>query len=385
MILMWLGSLALLLFGLVESQKAIAHAFSSLQKNALEENVESSNLKLFLKNAILTFFEASPSKSLYSGMAAYNLRVLSLRSGVLWMCLSTLGAWWILVMGAMFLNLNGLLFLGLGFFAYVLRGQAVRQYLRISLFIGLFLLGGELALRNSAVLLNSLGTGEFVFFMADGRLLSVLGILCLGVVLSFFISVEFWSVCFALCLLVANIISVNGALGLFAGERIGRMILFWWRTRSLNQDCRRVGWQLAMVSASAAFLGFMIAGLLRGDGGIGFSGEMDLSREKLMEFLSLSFVILIVQFVAQMIWGHFGSQMKVDEIQEARYIPKSWLDQELLSVEAVTWIRTKVQKRISEIRYHRQGLQTVKEGQIPEAIQARLKAEEEELSRFLQD
>ena len=139
MILMWLGSFVLLLFGLVESQKVIARAFTNLQKQTFEDNADSSNLKLFLKNAILVFFEASPSKSLYSGMAAYNLRVTNLRSGALWMCMSILGAWWVLVMGAMFLNLNGLLFLGLGFFAYVLRSKNVREYLRLSLFIGLFL------------------------------------------------------------------------------------------------------------------------------------------------------------------------------------------------------------------------------------------------------
>jgi hypothetical protein len=86
-----------------------------------------------------------------------------------------------------------------------------------------------------------------------------------------------------------------------------------------------------------------------------------------------------------MVWGHFGSKLKVDEIQEIRYVPKSWTEQELLSSEALIWIRAKVQKRLSEIRYHRQGLQTVKEGQIPEVLQARLKAEENQLSRFLQD
>jgi hypothetical protein len=251
--------------------------------------------------------------------------------------------------------------------------------------VGIFLLGGDLALRNSSVLLNLLGTGDLVFFLADGRFLSVLGILFIGVLLTFFVSVEFWSVCLALTLLIANVISVNGALALFAGERIGRMLLFWFRSRELNQDCRRIGWQFAVVSASGAFFGFMIAGILRGDAGIGFNGDMDLSRQKTLEFLSLAAVILVIQFLSQMVWGHFGSKLAVDEIQEGRYVPKSWTEQELISTEALDWIRAKVHKRLSEIRYHRQGLQTVKEGQIPEVLQARLKAEEDQLSRFLQD
>jgi hypothetical protein len=387
MILMWLGSFVLLLFGLNESQKVLAHIFSRGQKDLLEKNSDKSLVFLFSRYLGVVLLEGSPVKSLYSGMAAYNLRVSPLPSANLWMGLSTLGAWWPLLLGSLFLNVNGLLLLGIGALSYLglLRGRLTLNYLKLSLYVGIFLLGGDLSLRNSSVLLNLLGTGDVVFFLADGRLLSVLGIMAIGVLLSLFVSVEFWSVCLALTLLVANVISVNGALALFAGERIGRMLLFWWRSRELNQDCRRIGWQFSLVSASGVFLGFMIAGILRGDAGIGFTGDMDLFRQKILEFLSLSAVILVVQFLAQMVWGHFGSKLKVDEIQEIRYLPKSWTEQELFSSEALIWIRAKVQKRLSEIRYHRQGLQTMKEGQIPEVLQARLKAEEDQLSRFLQD
>lgn len=387
MILMWLGSFVLLLFGLSESQKVLAHIFSRSQIDLLEKNSDKSLAFLFSRYLGVVLLEGSPLKSLHSGMAAYNLRVSPLQSAILWMCLSTLGAWWALLLGSFFLNVNGLLLLGIGALSYLglLRGRLTLNYLKLSLYVGIFLLGGDLSLRNASVLLNLLGTGDVVFFLADGRFLSVLGIMLIGVLLTVFVSIEFWSVCLALTLLVANVISVNGALALFAGERIGRMLLFWWRTRELNQDCRRIGWQFSLVSASGAFFGFMIAGILRGDGAIGFSGDMDLFRQKTLEFLSLSAVILIVQFLSQMVWGHFGSKLKVDEIQEGRYVPKSWTEQELISIEALTWIRAKVQKRLSEIRYHRQGLQTVKEGQIPEVLQARLKAEEDQLSRFLQD
>jgi hypothetical protein len=382
-----LGSFVLLLFGLNESQKVLAHIFSRGQKDLLEKNSDKSLVFLFSRYLGVVLLEGSPVKSLYSGMAAYNLRVSPLPSANLWMGLSTLGAWWPLLLGSLFLNVNGLLLLGIGALSYLglLRGRLTLNYLKLSLYVGIFLLGGDLSLRNSSVLLNLLGTGDVVFFLADGRLLSVLGIMAIGVLLSLFVSVEFWSVCLALTLLVANVISVNGALALFAGERIGRMLLFWWRSRELNQDCRRIGWQFSLVSASGVFLGFMIAGILRGDAGIGFTGDMDLFRQKILEFLSLSAVILVVQFLAQMVWGHFGSKLKVDEIQEIRYLPKSWTEQELFSSEALIWIRAKVQKRLSEIRYHRQGLQTMKEGQIPEVLQARLKAEEDQLSRFLQD
>ncbi len=387
MILMWLGSFVLMLLGLYLSQKYVAVVFSNLQKSFLEKGLETTLGKMFIRAVDVVVLEASPQKSLYSGLALLNLRVLGTRPSVLLMCLSTLGAWWVLILGLLFMSFNGNFLLGLagvGLLTVFMSAQ-VKNILGLVLGTGLFLVGGESMLRNASILMTTLGQSELAYFLADGRFPTVIALFCLAALISLIVQLEFWSLALALGLLLTNTISFNAALGLVAGERVGRMIFFWWQSRSLNQECRRVGSQFAMVSASGAFLGMMIAGEVRTFLNLGFTTGTAGAQDKTLQFVLLFALILTVQFVAQMIWGHFGGNAKVDEMQASRYFGPTWKRWELLSSTVMTWAREKVHKRHSEIRYHLQGLGSLKEGQVPEHIQARLKAEEEQLNLFLHD
>lgn len=58
------------------------------------------------------------------------------------------------------------------------------------------------------------------------------------------------------------------------------------------------------------------------------------------------------------------------------------MTEEFASRGVMAWAKAKIHKRLSEIRYHLQGLTTLKEGQVPEHIQVRLKSEEQELTKL---
>ncbi|WII70697.1 hypothetical protein QJS83_09520 [Bdellovibrio sp. 22V] len=384
MILMWLGSFVLMMFGLTESQKRAAVVFSGLQKRFLDKGFETSLGLQFIRALDLVILEASPQKSLYTGMALYNLRILNLSGSVLIMGLSTLGAWWALLLGLLFLSFNGMFLLGicsLGLVTVWLTPKT-KNILQWILATGLFLIGGELMLRQSSILQTTLGQSDLAFFLADGRFPAVLSLLVAGLLLSFVIRMEFWSMALALGLLVTNTISFNGALGLVTGERAARMILFWWHTRSLNQDCRRIGWQLSVASIIGVVVGFLIAGEARNAFYFSFSSDMSSVQDRTLQFIILFSVILIFQWIAQMVWGHFGSRVKVDELQDAKYFPPFWISTEMVSPAAMSWGKDRVHKRLNEVRYHLQGLNSLKEGQVPEHIQKRLKEEEQQLSRI---
>lgn len=380
MILMWLGSFVLVLWGMTESRKYAAMLFWDLQKKFYGAGFEGSTSTLFRRLASTVLLEVSPQRSLYTGMSLYNMRIVTQRSAVLMMCLSTLGAWWILVLGMLYLNLNGLLLLGVSSLMFVgfLQLSRLQNFLKFLAATGIFLLGGEMMLRQASMLPMMLGQGDLAFFLADGRFMTVGALLFAGILISFVIEEEFWTFPLALSLLLSNTISFNGVLGLLAGERLGRMILFWWRTRSLNQACQRLGSQFALVSSLGAIVGLLIAGEARST--LAFGGLP--AQDKIVWLVLLLGVILLFQFVAQMVWGHFGAAIKVDELQEVKYFSSSWKQRQLLSPVGLVWAKSKVHQRLSEIRYHLQGLETVKAGQIPETIQARLKTEEEQLSKL---
>lgn len=381
MILMWLGSFVLMMFGLTESQKQIGLLFKDLQKKFYENGFESGFFKTFMNVLNVVLLEGSPQRSLYSGLALYNLRILNLRSSALIMCLSSVGAWWALLLGLLFLSFNGFFLLGLCALGFVGVWVAPRAQilLRWIFATGVFLVGGESLLRNSSILQTLLGQGEWAYTLADGRFGAVFLLLLAGVIISFLVQIEFWSLLLALALLATSTISFNGALGLVAGERIGRMLLFWWRSRLLNQECRRVGWQFVVASIVGVIVGFFVAGEARNVLDFGFSSDLSSFQDKLLQFVLLYALILFCQLVGQMMWGHFGSQVKVDELQEAKYFPSSWKDYGLLSEGAATWAQGRIHKRLSEIRYHLQGLGSLQPGQVPEPVQARLREEEKQL------
>ncbi|WP_413583430.1 hypothetical protein [Bdellovibrio sp. HCB288] len=385
MILMWLGSFVLMMFGLTMSQKNAAQLFQNFQKSFLDKNLDQPKMiKMFQYCLDVVLLDVSPQKSLYAGLAMYNLRIGGLRSSALVMCLSTLGAWWVALLGMLFLNFNGSFLLGLCFLGLVsvVMTPNVRTILKWILGAGIFLIGGELMLKNSNVLIMALGQSDFAFFLADGRFPAVASIMLAAIVISLVVRVEFWSLVLALSLVFVNVISINGAIALIAGERIGRMLLFWWHSRALNQDCRRVGMQFSLASIAGVIMGLLLAGEVRVTMNMGYTAEMTAYQEKSLQLVILFLIILGVQFVAQMVWGHFGGSSKVDELQDAKYISKVWFTEEYASVGVYVWAKNKIHKRLSEVRYHLQGLGTLQEGQVPAPIQERLKEEEKQLAQL---
>ena len=376
MILIWLGSFAVMLFGMSESQKQISKFTFEWQKNILSKGLETSFSKMLLGSLALVVAEASPQKSLHSGLVLFNLRILGLRASLLQMCLSVLGAWWILLLGFLFLGVNGFFALGLGSLVFLNVGltEKWKVGLRALFSMGLFLVGGESVFRNSSVLLTTLGQSELAFFLADGRFGSMVLLGLLGIVLSFFVQVEFWSFALGLSFLISSTISINGALGLVVGERIGRMLLFWWRSRVLSLDCQRLVSQLTLSSVAGTLMGLIAVGVLR---------DLFLVQDKSLFFVAIMMIVLFCQFVGQMTWGHFANKVQSTEAVKAQYILPTWMNEEVLPAGVQAWARGKIQVRLGEIRYHLQGLGSLREDQVPGTLKARLRDEEQQLSKLV--
>lgn len=374
----------LMIFSLTESQKQMSRLFSVWQTGVYEKSLDTVFEKMLPRSLLISFFEASPKRTLQTGLALYNLRILGKRPSVLLMGLCNLSAWWILLLGFLFMNVSGLMLVGISSLSLVsfLNFPRLRASLRLLLWTGLFLVGAELMLRNSAILQSVLGESSLAFWLADGRWAAVFALFLFTAVLGLFIQAEFWSLCLALVLLLTSTVSFNGALALLAGERCARGILFWWSGRRLNKDCRQISSKIGFSLALGAAVGLVVALLVKILFNFGGSFGMESAQERLFQMMIGFVVILFMQFVVQMTIGHFVAQGEVDELQEALYFPPHWLRSDRLSKGAMRWSRSMVAKRIQEIRYHLQGLATYKQGQIPDHLQARLKNEEEELLRL---
>ena len=375
MILMWLGSFVLMLWGLNSFQQNFARAFAGIQKAILEKGFSSSMATLFLQSAGVVVTEASPLRSLYSSMAMWNLRILDVRPAVLMMCLSPLSLIPVFFLGLLYLNFSGFFILGLCVVALLRFGKPnyLDDALKVLFSIGVFLVAGESVLKNSSIIQTYLTQNDLVFFLADGRFSSVLVLVALSFVASFLVQAEFWSLALALSLLTSGMLSFNGALGIVLGERLAMAVIFWFRAKSLSSDCKKRGQQYALLAFLSSIVGFWIAGETRVFLNIGFSSELSAVQEKTFSLLVLFGVILAIQWFAGMIWGHFAGNRQNEEMQDAKYITSTWLDRGLFAEGPRAWAKDKVHKRLNEIRYHLAGMHTIKEGQFPSHIQTRNK------------
>ncbi len=382
-----IGTFYLMLLMLQFSQKEMAHFFSGWQKKILASSLDAPFKKMLPRALLLVLTEASPQRTQMTSLAFYNLRILGKRPSLLLMALSNLGAWWILILTLLFMNVNAVMLVGV----FVLPALLMRKIkwvgplFAVLFSTALFFVLSESLVRQLASLPAMMGESEIVFWLADGRFSAVLGLAFVAILLTFLIQVEFWSVCLALALLFSSIISFNGALALFAGERIARGILFAWSGRILNQDCRLISREEGIAASVGAGLGLWVTLYLREVTDLGRSFGISEAQGRLFDFALGLVLILFVQFCVQMFVNHFAVQKKVDEFQDIRYYPGTWYHGGRMSKAGAEWGRQQIAKRIQEIRYHIQGLATFKEGQIPDHVQGRLRKEEEELAKLIKE
>ncbi len=383
MILMFLGSLTLSLYGWQQAFRGARKVLYPAQKTFLEQK-SSLLIALLARNKILSMLSLSALENSHTAILMWNLGLKSRRESVLRFCLSPLGNIGFLLVASLYLSFNGYLFLGFAFFGFFAIFKRVQPAFWTSLIgLGIFLVGAELSLRQSTLLLNLLGTSEVAFFLADGRFLSVFLLLIASLTFSFILRLEMWSLVLCLGLLVANVISLNGALGVVTGEILASALAWIWHSRALPTTQRSVVLRLSVSSAVGALLGFWVAGQTRIYFDLGFGVNFANYQERLLIFILLISVVVFVQMLVLMPVGHFvAKDLNEPNLETVKYIPASWrLD---LSPGVDRWTAGRVQQRLSEIRYHIQGLQSLPSGKIPQALQSRLLTEEKQLSEFLQ-
>lgn len=385
LILSLLGYLCLMLIALQGSQNAIAKLFTGWQRKIFASSLDVPFVKSLPRSLLLVLTEASPQRTQWTSLMLYNLRILGKRPSVLLIALSNLGAWWVLVLTILFMNINAAMLIGICVLPILVfrNFDDIRRLFAVVIFGGLFLTLSETVIRHATALPAMLGESEVIFWLADGRASAVLGLLLAAILVTWIVQIEFWSVCVALVLLFASVLSFNGALALFAGERVARALMFTWAGRKLNQDCGLISRYDGIAAACGAVVGLFITLYMREVSDLGRSFGFSNAQSRLLDFAFALTIILFVQLVMQMLSGHFAAQKKVDELQDIKYFPNSWLSHHRLSLAGVAWSRVQIAKRIQEIRYHIQGLTTFKEGQIPDYVQVRLRQEEVELAKLL--
>ena len=391
MILMWLGSFVLVLFSYLATQKYLNQRTAVLQSRFMVGKDKENVISLVLRNLSIVATEVSPAKTIFTALGKLNLQVGKDRESLMQLCMAPVGFWWTLILASLYLSLNGGFLLGASIFALlpIVVPKSLRQTFFFVGCLGLFLVAGEMTLRNSSLLQAILGTSDFAFFLADGRLPAVAALAAIGFLVSLVTRVGLWSLFLAMALLVTNNISMNGALGLIVGELLGTVVFIYFQGFKLDSKTRTYVSQFSVASIVGILIGFFVVLQIRTFFVFAYSGDRNAYQDKLMMLVFLVVVVLAIQTVTQMAWGHFAIRLNKakspTENPKVQYFPSNWFDWELLSNSQREFALEGLRKRISEIKYHSQGIKILEQGKIPEALVTRLKAEETELSRILND
>lgn len=387
MIMMWLGSLVLLIAGMAISLKALQAVLAPLRERSLD-GLNAKEFPAMLRGATLyALGTGSEVESSIVGVSAYNLRLASRRGALLLLCLSLLGLWWPLALVWGYLQYNGLLILGVAAILWVLPWNSARNKKRrltmIQFFfgVGLFYFGAELMVKNASLLLNLLGTTPLAFWLVEKSWLPLLSLTLAGFILSFVVKVSFFSVALSLILMMSGSITFVGALFLFVGERLGYLALVLSFKKRLQATLQKSLRNWALSSTAGLLVGAFIvisAALSNNWGGI-YGVEPQVRNQQFVVAVS---IILFFQFVAQMAWGHFASAKAVDEGTDVMYLKLSEVEDHLTPL-SFQWLSLGIETRLAVIKEHIKELAKGDLKSIPESVQDRLASEEKSLEDSL--
>ncbi len=372
MILMWLGSIGVLLVGLSLFRRSISEAGASLQAQFLNlsEN-ETSVFKMLFVTKMCALSCGGLLRAQYDAMALINTKTLSRRYAILLLCLSSTGLWTSLLAGLSLWWIQWSVFVGIAVLCYLIYFWfgAGRLLFKILFGFGLILLGAQLALRDQSILLSLLGESELHYLLADGRFFAQFVWLVISFVITLVLGVESWSVFFCITLLSAGSLSLNGAVAFVAGELLAHFWMLYWRSRKFSDSTRKLARNYALVSTVGIFAGFVVSGVLR-------VFDMNDVANKKMQFMAMFFSLIVCQVLAAMVWGHFTAQKSVAEVEAGVYFSKKWVWRGLMSQEVFCFILKKLKGRQALLFEQKKSLTSVESAKIPKGV---LKSHEDEI------
>lgn len=295
---------------------------ASLRKRLIENSPDERNIFALLPHCVLVAL-LQPNPKNYINYLIHKLKLQSgeLRSALLSFCLCLLTLWPAFLFASLYLSTNSIFILGIGFVILIIANVSkiifsrnatandqIRNLGRMIIGFALVGLSFELTMKWSALIHTWGQESEITYFLADGRFFTLLQMLILGLLLSVLLSYEGWFWVWPLFLYTGGMLSLNGAMALFASGILSGFIVIFIKGRSFSGIQRNLVRNGAIVGALATIVSFLIFGALRGNiGQLGASFE-ELQNQKLFSLICGWLVILFPTTIALMIWGHFAYQ-----------------------------------------------------------------------------
>lgn len=328
----------------------ISERTRGLASTAFFEKSATPSFRLFVQSAILAMSDPAPSRARLQSLLTQEFRLRHWRSNLLWLVMGPMALWLPVLLTFSIFRLNSHFVLGfagllLAFASFVRPLRAVAWGLGS---LGVFLWTMESSLRSSSSLLSGAGQ-EVVFWLADGRALSVLLLLILAAAVSALSRIQFFFFCLSVVLLAMGWVSLSGAVALWMGERLGLALGDAWRARGLREGPQRMVQLWVKASLIGTVIGFVILALARGAFEPSSIGGGAAAFGRLEAFVWLSLLVELPVWLSALILGHLASAHTPDDLFSQAKAAHALLDDPAVH-RAKLWLKAGLLERQGQIQ-----------------------------------
>ncbi|MBX3032803.1 MAG: hypothetical protein KF865_02685 [Bdellovibrionaceae bacterium] len=379
------GLIVLMTWSLQRFTGALALLLQKARRASLSRPASTSS-NLLVVNAAAALMEPSMWANRVQAAMLQNFRLRSWRANLLLACLSFLGLWAAFLAANLFLNISGLFLLSVGGVILILSTvlwPSARAAAQGFFFLGLFLWAGESSLRFTTTWVAG-ATTDWSMLLADGRFVGSLCLFGIGLLSGALLRLEFLMLSAALVGLSAGVLSVNGAVALWLGERAGLMLALAFSVRHLTKSTRLLVWKTTAVTVAASFIALLLLGYVRDVLGpvstLGSEGVL----ERLSLFLMLSAVMEAPVALSLLIWGHREGSRTPEDLFEVKYAGEKIWRAGGLRRPMLIWMRDGLVRRRADIGRFRGEFNETDWQKVPPAVRNASTRESEALESLLQ-
>lgn len=314
MLLMWLGPLALMFFGIEMFRRSLERGLEHWQRPFLRMPASVSTPGMLARGVLAALAQAAIRPNQCKALELLDSQRISRRFAILLFCLAACGAWSHLLIASLMGQISGFYLLAIAVVFYLSdvwlgRGGLIAKILGS---LGVALVGAEAALRSQSILLSVLGESEWSFLLADGRWGAQLLWFAVAVLVTLLFSVEAWSLFVSLLLVAAGSLSLNGAMALMLGESLATALWLAWKGRPF-------GARALKANILSVVLAFFLCGWWRESLAADFSADLSQVTLRTQQVVIFYGLILAMQTLVLMIWGHFEA-LRPDETPSAKAV-----------------------------------------------------------------
>lgn len=329
--------------------------------------------------------QASPQNIQAQGFVDGELKLLNQRRSFMLLSFQRIGvifAGIILLATLQIEMLIGLLVLGSLLFGIFFKKPG--KGMQVAFVAGAFFMAYQWSFYQASQWIYSSEVSEFVFFMADTKILSILCFLAAGILITLFSRYEFWSLWLTSVLFFAGGISYLNMFGFILGESLGWAIFWWLQAKSSSKKIQIVQREILFINGISAVVFFIILFYLKAADFLEIRIFNTIISKKFSLILGWGLWEAMLT-IGLMLWGHFRFQSILVEVTsfESTKIPTTALGQGLLKYRG--WLSDQIDFRRKEIERRLISLQSNNKepGAIPLPLLQKSRVEVESLNRLL--